>query len=286
MGFAGAYVAQAYDPSAIYFNAAGAAFLKGTQIYLSGGLRGASAPISPARGPTPRSGPSRRPTAASGILPSLYYTHQVAERLGRRGGLLHPVRLPRPVGEPRRVHRPLHLHRLPHPRRGTSTPSWPTRSQDRLAMGAGARPALRELRPPAAPAQAEPNPFPEPTDVAELTDRRRQRHGFGWNAGILASPSESFSIGLALPAARSARSTTGTADFNQILTGDDGGGHGRGREPAPAPAGAGEPRLPLDSLGGGIAYEGAQLDARGRPRLDLLVELRQRDVRPIPTARG
>ena len=38
MGFAGAYVAQAYDPSAIYFNAAGVGFLKGKNLYLSAGL--------------------------------------------------------------------------------------------------------------------------------------------------------------------------------------------------------------------------------------------------------
>ena len=38
MGFAGAYVAQAYDPSAIYFNAAGVGFLTGKHLYLSAGL--------------------------------------------------------------------------------------------------------------------------------------------------------------------------------------------------------------------------------------------------------
>src|SRR3954468_18436381 len=36
MGFAGAYTAQASDPSAIFHNAAGVAFLKGKQIYFGG----------------------------------------------------------------------------------------------------------------------------------------------------------------------------------------------------------------------------------------------------------
>src|SRR5260221_5117657 len=38
MGFAGAYVALADDPSAIFHNAAGIAFLKGRQIYVGGTL--------------------------------------------------------------------------------------------------------------------------------------------------------------------------------------------------------------------------------------------------------
>ena len=42
MGFAGAYVAQASDPSAIFYNAAGIAFLKGKQLYVSGALAGLS----------------------------------------------------------------------------------------------------------------------------------------------------------------------------------------------------------------------------------------------------
>ena len=38
MGFAGAFTAQANDPSAIFHNAAGIAFLKGKQFYLGGTL--------------------------------------------------------------------------------------------------------------------------------------------------------------------------------------------------------------------------------------------------------
>ena len=38
MGFAGAFTAQANDPSAIFHNAAGIAFLKGHQLYFGGTL--------------------------------------------------------------------------------------------------------------------------------------------------------------------------------------------------------------------------------------------------------
>ena len=42
MGFAGAYVAQAADPSAIFYNAAGIGFLKGKQFYGGGAFAGLS----------------------------------------------------------------------------------------------------------------------------------------------------------------------------------------------------------------------------------------------------
>jgi long-subunit fatty acid transport protein len=44
---------------------------------------------------------------------------------------------------------------------------------------------------------ADPNPFPQPTDVAELTLESGTEAGVGFNIGILASPSENFSIGVA-----------------------------------------------------------------------------------------
>ena len=67
---------------------------------------------------------------------------------------------------------------------------------------------------------AEPNPFPEPTDVAELTIESASDTAIGWNAGFLASPSESFSLGLHFRS-KVAVEYSGTADFNQILTGND-----------------------------------------------------------------
>ena len=55
MGFAGAYVAQAADPSAIFYNAAGIAFLKGKQLYVSGALAGLSTTFT-GTGPVPPAG--------------------------------------------------------------------------------------------------------------------------------------------------------------------------------------------------------------------------------------
>ena len=63
MGFAGAYVAQAADPSAIFYNAAGIAFLKGKQLYVSGALAGLSTDFT-GSGPNPPLGTLETPTTA------------------------------------------------------------------------------------------------------------------------------------------------------------------------------------------------------------------------------
>ena len=55
MGFAGAYVAQASDPSAIFYNAGGVGFLKGRQLYIAGAFAGLSTNFTGA-GPTPPAG--------------------------------------------------------------------------------------------------------------------------------------------------------------------------------------------------------------------------------------
>ena len=58
MGFAGAYVAQAADPSAIFYNAAGIGFLKGKQLYVGGAFAGRSTDFT-GSGPVPAGGHAR-----------------------------------------------------------------------------------------------------------------------------------------------------------------------------------------------------------------------------------
>jgi len=55
MGFSGAYVAQAADPSAIYYNAAGIGFLKGKNLYIGAFLGGLSTDFT-GEGPYPAAG--------------------------------------------------------------------------------------------------------------------------------------------------------------------------------------------------------------------------------------
>src|SRR5262245_10424713 len=73
MGFAGAFTAQASDPSAIFHNAAGVAFLKGRQLYVGGVLVNPSTDFT---GADPYPGAGRLESMDTGIIPfpSAYYT--------------------------------------------------------------------------------------------------------------------------------------------------------------------------------------------------------------------
>jgi long-chain fatty acid transport protein len=94
------------------------------------------------------------------------------------------------------------------------------RVEDRFAIGGGLDlrfSSFQQVR----RLQASPNPFPVPTDVAELTFDSSTETGVGFNLGILASPSEDFSIGVAyrhkVTIVHDAQ-----ASFVQIRTGDAG----------------------------------------------------------------
>src|SRR6185503_1997130 len=79
MGFAGAFTAQANDPSAIFHNAGGVAFLKGTQFYL-GDTR--VAPHFDFTGAAPFPGPAVTEESAieAQFPPSAYITHAFSDR--------------------------------------------------------------------------------------------------------------------------------------------------------------------------------------------------------------
>jgi long-chain fatty acid transport protein len=65
---------------------------------------------------------------------------------------------------------------------------------------------------------ADPNPFPVPTDVAELAFESSTEVGVGFNLGLLASPTENLSIGLAYRHEVTIDHDA-QANFVQILTG-------------------------------------------------------------------
>jgi long-chain fatty acid transport protein len=89
---------------------------------------------------------------------------------------------------------------------------------DRFSVGAGLDVRLSRFEL-SRRLMAEPNPFPEPTDVAELTLESGTEAGVGFNLGLLALPTENFSIGIAYR--HEVTIDHGAqADFVQILTGD------------------------------------------------------------------
>ena len=215
MGFAGAYVAQAADPSAIYYNAAGIGFLKGKQLYVGGAFAGLSTDFT-GSGPYPASGTLEKSDVGLGVLPSFYYSQQIGERAAIGLGVSRPFGVRSQWDNPDTfTGRYICLE--------CEISSWsinPTiayKIADRFAVGAGLDVRLstfglsRRLI-------ASPNPFPEPTDVAELTFDSGTDTGIGFNVGLLASPTENLSFGLSYR--HEVTIDHGAqADFVQILTG-------------------------------------------------------------------
>src|SRR4029079_946145 len=80
MGFAGAFTAQTTDPSAIFHNAAGIAFLKGKNLYLGATLIHPSSDFV-GDAPFPGQGLIEQGDAGYIFPPALDYTQQLSERL-------------------------------------------------------------------------------------------------------------------------------------------------------------------------------------------------------------
>ena len=216
MGFAGAYVAQAADPSAIFYNAAGIGFLKGKQLYVGGAFAGLSTDFT-GSGPFPPPGTFETSDRGLRILPAFYYSQQVGEKT------VVGVGVSRPFGN---------VSRWQNPDQFTGRTictecqisSWsinPTvayKLADRLSVGAGLDVRLSKFEL-SRRLEASPNPFPEPTDVAELTLESGTDTGVGFNLGLLASPTENLSFGLSYRHEVSIDHGA-QANFVQILTGN------------------------------------------------------------------
>jgi len=216
MGFAGAYVAQASDPSAIFYNAAGIAFLKGKQLYVSGAIAGLSTDFT-GSGPNPPLGTIEQTSNGLSILPSFYYSQQVADKVVLGLGVTRPFATRSSWQNPDEFTGRFICVEC-------SLNSWsinPTvgfRLADRFSIGVGldVRFSKFEL---SRRLIADPNPFPVPTDVAELTLASDTEIGIGFNAGLLAMPTENFSLGLSYRH-QVTIDHAAQADFVQILTGN------------------------------------------------------------------
>ena len=275
MGFAGAYVAQSYDPVGDLLERRRGGPPQGQAALPERRLRRPQHGLRRRGAPSRRSGPSRPPTATSALLPSIYYTQQVGERLGRGRGLLHPVRLPEPVGQPRRVHRPLHLHRVPDPgaepesHRGLQDrgPARDRRGRSTYSLRASTTSSACSRSP-------TPSPSPPTWRSSPSTAPPPPASGGTWDSWR--RPSENFSIGLHYRSKVSAE-YDGTAAFNQILTGNS--------VVDTVVAASLPPNQPVvvshyypSSLTGGIAIRRENWTDRGRHRLHVLVQLRRRDL--------
>jgi long-chain fatty acid transport protein len=217
MGFAGAYVAQSYDPSAVFWNAAGVAFLPGRQIYLSAGVGSLGTDFT-GEGPFPVEGTFEQTERRLGILPSVYYTQQVSRRWVVGLGFYAPFGFRSEWTSPDEF-TGRYICTDCQVRAYDLNPTLAFKIADRLAIGGGVSLRFASLEHHQR-LLAEPNPFPEPTDVGELSIEGASDTAIGWNVGLLASPSEQLSFGLHYRSAVSVEYSA-TAAFSQILTGDD-----------------------------------------------------------------
>jgi long-chain fatty acid transport protein len=215
MGFAGAFTAQASDPSAIFHNAAGIGFLKRNQIYLGSGF---VAPFADFTGDDPYPGAGRRESQYRGIiaLPTGYYTHQFSERTVLGVGVFVPFGLETrwDAGDysGRFISQRAKLHSY------SVNPTVAYRLAERLSVGAGlevrfANLSLRRRIPLV-------DPFTQRVvDVAGVSLESDTNTGIGFNLGVLAKPNESLSIGIAYRH-KMTIDFTGNADFEQVPTGN------------------------------------------------------------------
>jgi long-chain fatty acid transport protein len=193
MGFAGAFTAQASDPSAIFHNAAGIAFLRGKQIYVGGTLVAPSTTFTGAN-PFPGVGVTEESDAGIAIPPAAYYTHALAPDIVAGVGVHVPFglrsRWANPAGYTGRfISQDAQLIGF------ALNPTLAVKLADRLSVGAGLDVRFSSVK----LARSVPlvNPFTQRVvDAAALDLESDTATGIGFNVGVLAKPSETTSVGL------------------------------------------------------------------------------------------
>jgi long-chain fatty acid transport protein len=192
MGFAGAFTAQANDPSAIFHNPAGLAFLKGKQIYLGGT---AVAPRSSFTGENPFPGANVTEEGDAGVLvpPNAYYSQRLSERLAVGLGLHVPYGLKSAWKDPD-TYSGRYISTLAELKGFSLNPTVAVQLADRFAVGAGLdvrfSSVALERRVPVV------NPFTQRVvDGAIVELQSDTATGVGFNLGVLAKPSENLSVG-------------------------------------------------------------------------------------------
>jgi len=215
MGFAGAFTAQANDPSAIFHNVGGVAFLKGTQVYV-GDTR--VAPHFDFDGAAPFPGPvTEESDIAAQFPPSAYVTHSFSERFAAGLGFNVPFGLESTWSNPdqftgRYISTKAQLHGF------SINPVLSYKVSPRVAIGAGLDYRLAsvtlERRVPVI------NPFTQSVvDAAAVTLESETNSGVGFNVGLLAKLGDTVSVGASYRS-KVGIDFEGTSSFVQIPTGN------------------------------------------------------------------
>ena len=217
MGFAGAYTSQTEDPSAIFHNAAGIAFLKGRQLYFGATL---IHPDSEFEGENPFPGVGVREQGDAGVTipPAFDYSHQWSERLAFGLGLHVPFGLRTRWQNADTTFTGRFLSRRAEVRSLSLNPTVAYKLADRLAIGAGVdvRFSTVELDRNAGVI----NPFTQRVVDAALVELKSDTAtSFGFNLGVLAKPVENLSVGFAYRH-KVKTDFDGSADFTLLPTGN------------------------------------------------------------------
>jgi long-chain fatty acid transport protein len=216
MGFAGAFTAQANDPSAIFHNAAGIAFLKGHQLYLGATF---IHPSSTFTGADPFPGATVTEKGDVGVLvpPALYYTHQFTERMVLGLGVHTPFGLTTTWASPDTFSGRF-LSQKAELKDFSINPTIAYKLADRLAIGGG--PDIRVSWVSLKRRVAVINPFTQKVaDAASVQLDSDKKVSVGFNVGLLAKISDTLSAGVHY---RHKVNTgyTGAATFTQVPTGN------------------------------------------------------------------
>lgn len=217
MGFSGAYTAVTDDPSAIFHNAAGLAFLEGKQFYVGGTL---VMPQSTFTGANPFPGLGVQETQRVGTLPvpALYFSHRVSRRFAWGIGLDAPFGLKTKWANPdsftgRYV-------ALESSLRGFAlNPTVAVRVNDKVSLGAGLDLRFSSVR--LVRRTGVLDPFTQSVaDTAEVVLDSDTATGAGFNVGAVVKPIAGLSLG-AHYRHKVKIDYTGKASFTQIPTGSD-----------------------------------------------------------------
>jgi long-chain fatty acid transport protein len=193
MGFAGAYTAQTQDPSAIFHNAAGIAFLTGSRLYLGGTLVKPSTDFAGAD-PFPGQGRTETGDVSPIPVPAAYFTHALRDGLVLGVGVHAPFGLRTQWKDPD-AYSGRYLSTLADLKGVSVNPTLAFKLADRLALGVGLDVRFNKVR----LERRVPgiHPFTQRVvDIAEVALESDTATGLGFNVGMVAKPAAHLAFGL------------------------------------------------------------------------------------------
>jgi long-chain fatty acid transport protein len=192
MGFAGAFTAQS-DPSSIFHNPAGIAFLEGRKLTLGATLIHPDSKFT-GDSPFPGAGVSERGDAGVVIPPAFDYTQQLSERLVVGLGVHIPYGLRTRWENRETTFTGRFISKRAEVQCFSINPTVAYKVADRLAIGGGVdfRMAKVQLDRNAPTI----NPFTQRVvDAAAVALKSDYNSGWGFNVGVLAKPTRNLSVG-------------------------------------------------------------------------------------------